>query len=141
MVCALFLFGGEAMGKWNTPADLKYTKNDEWIRIEGSAGTVGITDYAQDQLNDIVYVELPDVGSDLAKGASFGTVESVKAASDIYVPVGGKVTEVNTKLSDEPELINTDPFGAGWIVKISVANADTSDLMDADAYAAYCESR
>jgi glycine cleavage system H protein len=130
------------MGKWNTPAELKYARSDEWLRLEGNSGTIGISDYAQDQLNDIVFVELPDVGATLAKGAVFGTVESVKAASDLYMPVSGTVTEVNTALQDEPEIINGDPFGRGWIVKISVTDASgAADLMDADAYAAYCDER
>lgn len=124
-----------------TPADLKYTKNDEWVRIEGSTATLGITDYAQEQLNDIVYVELPDVGAKFAKGESFGVVESVKAASDVYTPVGGTISAVNGGLEDEPELINTEPYGKGWLVKFTVDNADVSDLLDADAYAAYCENR
>jgi len=129
------------MANWKTPSDLKYTRNDEWIRIENGTATVGITDYAQDQLNDIVYVELPDVSAEYQAGAVFGVVESVKAASDIYLPVGGKITAVNDKVTSEPELINTDPYGDGWLVKIQVTNGDTSGLMDAVAYAQYCESR
>lgn len=124
-----------------TPADLKYTKNDEWVRLEGNTATIGITDYAQEQLNDIVYVELPDVGAKFPKGESFGVVESVKAASDVYTPVGGTISAVNSGLEDQPELINTDPYGEGWLVKFTVDNADVSDLLDADAYAAYCENR
>jgi len=124
------------------PSDLKYTKNDEWLRIEGNAATVGITDYAQDQLNDIVYVEFPDVGAEFDQGASFGVVESVKAASDIYMPIGGTITEVNSPLGDEPELINTDPYGKGWLIKFTIKNASEADsLMDSAAYTAYCESR
>jgi glycine cleavage system H protein len=127
---------------WNTPADLKYTKSDEWLRIEGRIGTLGVTDYAQDQLNDVVYVDLPDLGAEVKKGESFATVESVKAASEINAPVSGKIVEVNHALEDEAELINTDPFGKGWIVKIELANpADADDLMDAKAYAEYCETR
>jgi glycine cleavage system H protein len=130
------------MANCTTPAYLKYTKHDEWVRIESGVGTIGLTDYAQDQLNDIVYVELPDVGSAFNKGGSFGTVESVKAASDVYLPVGGKVTEVNGKVQSEPELINSAPYGDGWLIKIQIANAsEAGDLMDADAYAKYCESR
>ncbi len=130
------------MANWKTPDDLKYARSDEWIRIEGDNGAIGLTDYAQDQLNDIVYVELPEAGESFAKGASFGTVESVKAASDLYLPVGGSVTEVNSALEAEPELINSDPFGKGWLVKIKVTDASgVADLMDAKAYAAYCESR
>lgn len=125
-----------------TPSDLKYTKNDEWLRIEGDMGTIGISDYAQDQLNDIVYVEFPDVGAVYKAGDSFGVVESVKAASDIYVPVGGTVIEVNRALEDQPELINTDPYGTGWLIKIRLSNpAEADALMDAAAYIEYCKSR
>jgi glycine cleavage system H protein len=124
------------------PSDLKYTKNDEWLRIEGSTATVGITDYAQDQLNDIVYVEFPDVGAAIAQGSTFGVVESVKAASDIYMPVGGTITEVNNALADAPELINSDPYGTGWLAKFTLKNASEADgLMDAAAYTTYCENR
>lgn len=130
------------MAKWKTPNDLKYTKNDEWVRIEGDTGTLGVTDYAQEQLNDIVFVELPSIGATLGKGESFGVVESVKAASDVFMPMGGTITEVNSALESEPELINTDPFGAGWVLKFKIANSsDADDLMDATAYAAFCESR
>jgi glycine cleavage system H protein len=130
------------VGKWNIPEDLKYTKNDEWLRIEGDVGIVGITDYAQDQLNDIVYIELPDVGAELSKSQTFGVVESVKAASDIYSPVSGTVTEVNTQLEEQPELINSDPYGKGWILKLQIKDvSEADDLMDATAYSAYCDSR
>jgi glycine cleavage system H protein len=130
------------MGKWKTPADLKYSKTDEWLRIEGDTGTIGVTDYAQDQLNDVVFLELPDVGAAFAKDAVFGVIESVKAASDLHMPVGGTITEVNTGVVDTPETANTDPYGAAWLVKIKLANAaEANDLMDADAYAAYCEGR
>ncbi|PJF22516.1 MAG: glycine cleavage system protein H [Phototrophicales bacterium] len=126
----------------NFPSDLKYAKSDEWVRIDGNTAVVGLSDYAQDALNDIVYVELPEVGDTFEKGAVFGSVESVKAASDIYLPVAGKVLEVNTRLEDEPELINSDPYGDGWLLKIELTSeADTSDLMSADDYAAYCEDR
>lgn len=126
----------------NIPGDLKYTENDEWIRLEGDTGTIGVTDYAQDQLNDIVYVELPDVGAAFSKGDSFGVVESVKAASDMHVPVGGTVTEVNEALEDEPEVVNSDPYGAGWFIKIKVEDAsELNGLMDAAAYAKYLETR
>ena len=124
------------------PSDLKYTKNDEWLRIEGNSATVGITDYAQDQLNDIVYVEFPDVGAEIAQGSTLGVVESVKAASDIYMPIGGTITEVNNALADAPELINSDPYGKGWLVKFTLKNASEADsLMDAAAYTTYCENR
>jgi glycine cleavage system H protein len=130
------------MGNWKTPQDLKYTRNDEWVRIEGDSATIGITDYAQEQLNDIVYVELPDVGATVKAGEPFGVVESVKAASDVYSPVGGTVTEANTSLSDEPELINTDPYGKAWLLKVKVTDSSRlGDLMDAAAYATYCEGR
>jgi glycine cleavage system H protein len=130
------------MGSWKTPEDLKYTRNDEWLRIEGNVGTMGLTDYAQDQLNDIVYVDLPDKGDTLKKGTSFCAVESVKAASDIYAPVSGKITEVNQALEDEPELINSDPYGKGWVVKFEIADpGEAAELLDAAAYAEYCNSR
>lgn len=130
------------MADLKTPSDLNYAKSDEWVRIEGDTATVGITDYAQDALNDIVYIELPDVGDSFDKGATFGSVESVKAASDMYLPVSGTVTEVNSELEDEPELINADPYGKGWMIKLKLdAEADTSDLMSDAEYAAYCEDR
>jgi glycine cleavage system H protein len=127
---------------WNIPTDLKYTKNDEWIRVNGDAGVIGISDYAQDQLSDIVYVELPEAGAELKAGTSFGTVESVKAASDLYAPVSGTITAVNDALPDAPELVNSDPYGKAWMVKIKIANAGELDaLMDAAAYTKYCEER
>lgn len=130
------------MANLKIPSDLKYTKNDEWLRVESDTATMGISDYAQDQLNDIVYVEFPDVGATFAQGASFGVVESVKAASDIFMPVGGTITEVNKALEDTPETINTDPYGQGWLIKFRITSAaEASSLMDADAYKAYCESR
>lgn len=130
------------MATINTPTDLKYAKSDEWLRLEGETATLGISDFAQDQLNDIVFVELPEVGKTVAKGETFGVVESVKAASDLYSPVSGTVIEVNTALEDQPELINSDPFGKGWIVKLSVTDASgADDLMDADAYIAYNATR
>jgi glycine cleavage system H protein len=130
------------MANWNTPSDLKYRKSDEWLRIEGDTGTIGISDYAQDQLNDIVFVELPQVGAKLNKDESFGAVESVKAASDIYMPVSGEVVEVNKALEKEPELINSDPYGRGWIAKIRITDASgAAELMDAAAYDEYCKTR
>ena len=124
------------------PTDLKYTKNDEWIRVEGSKGTVGITDYAQNSLSDIVFVELPDVGDHFAKGESFGTVESVKAASDVYLPVGGKVIETNEALTKMAELVNSEPYDGAWMIKINIENEkELADLMDAVAYQVYCEER
>lgn len=130
------------MADLKTPADLKYTKNDEWLRIEGDTATIGVTDYAQDQLNDIVYVEFPDIGAAFKQGDSFGVVESVKAASDIFMPIGGTVTAVNDALSDEPELINTDPYGKGWLIQFKLTDAaEAAGLMDSAAYIEYCKSR
>ena len=124
------------------PTDLKYTKNDEWIRVEGSKGTVGITDYAQNSLSDIVFVELPDVGDHFDKGESFGTVESVKAASDVYLPVGGKVIETNEALTKMAELVNSESYDGAWMIKINIENEkELADLMDAVAYQVYCEER
>ncbi|HEY70198.1 MAG TPA: glycine cleavage system protein GcvH [Anaerolineae bacterium] len=125
------------------PSDLKYTESDEWIRVEGEKGTIGITDYAQDQLSDIVYVEvLAALGASLEKGAVFAAVESVKAAADIYMPVGGKIVEVNESLADTPEMVNTDPYGEAWLVRIELADASELDaLKDAAAYEKSCEER
>jgi glycine cleavage system H protein len=129
--------------KMDFPQDLKYTESDEWVRIEGSTGTAGITDYAQDQLSDVVYVEsLAEVGQDLAKGEAHSTVESVKAAADVYMPIGGKVAELNEALMDSPELVNSDPYGEAWMLKFEVADASELDgLMDAAAYEKYCKER
>ncbi len=130
------------MAKWKTPADLKYTESDEWLRIEGDTGTIGVTDYAQDQLNDVVFLELPEVGAKFAKNAVFGVIESVKAASDLHIPVGGTVTEVNQSAADDPEKVNTDPYGAAWLIKIRLENpAEADSLMDAAAYETYCDGR
>lgn len=123
----------------NIPEDLKYTKDHEWIRIDadGTTATVGITAFAQDSLGDITFVELPGEGDDFEAGDTFGAVESVKAASDLYAPATGSVVEVNEALESAPELINDDPFGAGWIIKISLdAAADLTELLDASAYSA-----
>jgi len=119
----------------------RYTQDHEWIRVEGDEGVVGITDYAQEQLSDVVYVGLPEVGDTFEQGEVFATVESVKAASDIYLPVGGKILEVNKELEDSPELVNQDPFGAAWLVRIAIADLSELDsLMDAEAYRSYVES-
>ena len=127
---------------WKTPDGYKYAESDEWFKVDGDVVTIGISDYAQDQLNDIVYVELPDVGTTLKAGDSFGTVESVKAASDVYTAVGGEVVEVNSALEDEPEKVNEDPYGNGWMVKIRASDTSALDgLMEAKAYADYCENR
>jgi glycine cleavage system H protein len=127
----------------NIPQDLKYTENDEWIRVEGSIGTIGITDFAQDQLSDVVFVEvIAQVGESLNKGDSCATVESVKAAADVYLPVGGKITEVNDVLPDSPEQVNSDPYGAAWMVRLEIADlAELSGLLDAAAYKKHCEAR
>jgi glycine cleavage system H protein len=125
------------------PSDLKYTESDEWIRAEGEKGTIGITDYAQDQLSDIVYVEvLAALGESLEKGAVFAAVESVKAAADIYMPVGGRIVEINEGLADKPEMVNSDPYGEAWLVRIELADASELEaLKDAAAYEKYCEER
>src|SRR5688572_24991927 len=115
------------------PSDRKYTKDHEWVRIEGGEARVGITDYAQKQLGDVVYLDLPDVGRSVKKGESFGTVESVKAVSDLYAPVNGEVTEVNSSLTERPELINKDPHGS-WMIALKVTGGD-DDLLDASQYA------
>lgn len=126
----------------NFPGDLRYTKNDEWIRVEGGTATAGITDYAQDQLSDIVFVELPSVGQTLKKGETAASVESVKAASEVYMPAGGAITAVNEALSDTPELVNQDPYGRAWMVKFTLADPGELDgLLDAAAYEAFCKER
>jgi glycine cleavage system H protein len=126
----------------NYPADRKYTRNDEWVLVEGDSATTGITHYAQDALSDIVFVETPPVGQSFGAGEPYASVESVKAAAEVYLPIGGEVTEVNDALSATPELLNQDPHGAGWIAKFKVADAGELDgLMDAAAYEAYCEER
>jgi glycine cleavage system H protein len=120
------------------PEDLKYTKEHEWVLIEGGTATVGITDYAQDQLGDIVFVELPAVGDKVSKEDAFGVVESVKAVSDIYAPLSGKVIEVNDDLPDDPEMLNEDPYGDGWIIRIELTDPDEiEDLMTAAEYEQY----
>jgi len=125
------------------PKNLKYTENDEWVRVEGSMGTIGITEYAQEQLSDIVFVEISaSIGDALSKGDSCASVESVKAAADVYMPVGGTVTEINEALADEPEKVNASPYDEAWLLKIELADAAELDaLMDADAYAKLCEER
>jgi glycine cleavage system H protein len=124
------------------PTDLKYTKNDEWVRAEGGAGTAGLTQYAQEALSDIVYVELPTVGESFKQGEAYASVESVKAAAEVYLPVGGTITAINEALSDTPETLNHDPHGAGWIVKFTIADpAELGELLDAAAYEKYCEER
>lgn len=122
--------------------DLLYTEDDEWVRVDGDEGTVGISDYAQDSLSDIVYLELPAEGEKLERGEAFGVVESVKAAADLYMPVSGEIVAVNEELMDQPEVVNEDPYGEAWMVKIKIANAEElDDLMDADAYRTFMEER
>jgi glycine cleavage system H protein len=127
----------------NIPSDLKYTKNDEWIRVEGNVGTVGITDYAQDQLSDIVFVEIILAeGEMVSQGDTCATLESVKAAADVYMPVGGQVTAINEDLPDAPETVNSDPYGKAWLVKIEISDPTELDgLMDAAAYEAHVASK
>ena len=116
----------------SVPGDLQYTKSHEWVRTEGETATIGITEHAQDELGDVVFVELPDEGATFDAGDSFGTVESVKAVSDLYAPVGGEVVEVNSALNDAPEKINEDPYGEGWIVKLRTSGE--TDLLSAEEY-------
>jgi glycine cleavage system H protein len=114
------------------PDDLQYTKSHEWVRMEDGTATIGITDHAQEELGDVVFVELPEVGNTIEAGDSFGTVESVKAVSDLYTPVGGEVVEVNSSLEDSPEKINDDPYGEGWIVRLSTS--EEADLLSPEEY-------
>ena len=127
----------------NIPTELVYTENDEWIRVEENTGTVGITDYAQDQLSDVVFVEIiAELEETLNQGDTCATVESVKAAADVYLPIGGTITAVNEDLLDTPELINTDPYGDAWLVKLTISDTSQLDtLLDAGAYQKYCEER
>jgi glycine cleavage system H protein len=123
-------------------AGLLYTKEDEWLKVENDEATVGVTDHAQDALSDIVFLELPEAGTTFKMGDSFGVIESVKAAGDLYMPVSGEVTAVNEDLLDTPELVNSDPYGAAWMVKIKLSNPDElGELMDADAYTKYLAER
>ncbi len=122
------------------PKDLKYTKEHEWIKVEGNMATIGITDYAQDSLGDVVYVELPQEGATVTKHEAFGVVESVKAVSDLYSPVSGSVSEVNDAIIDSPEAINEDPYGDAWMIKVDVSNkSELSDLLSAEDYQKFIE--
>ncbi len=124
----------------NVPANLKYTKDHEWIKVEGNTAYVGITDFAQNELGDIVFVEIDTEGESLEKEATFGTIEAVKTVSDMFMPISGEVLEINPKLEDSPEIVNQDPYGDGWMVKISISNsAELSELMSADEYKAQIE--
>lgn len=119
----------------NIPGNLKYTKDHEWIRIEADDAYVGITDYAQNELGDIVFIEIETEGDHLEKEDVFGTIEAVKTVSDLFMPVSGKVIGINDKLEDNPEIVNKDPYGDGWLIKVDVDNVDTAnDLLDAEAY-------
>jgi glycine cleavage system H protein len=131
------------MANLNHPIDLKYSKTDEWVRIEGDEAVIGITDYAQDQLGDIVYVELPwDAGQSVESEAKFGDIESVKATSELISPVSGTITKVNEALKDHPELINDNPYGEGWMLRVRLSNpAELDSLMDASQYLQYLEGR
>ena len=122
------------------PEDRKYSKEHEWVKVEGGRGTVGITDYAQKQLGDVVYVELPEIGRKLSSMEVFGTIESVKAVSELFCPVSGEVVEVNGTVVDKPELVNSDPYGKAWLVVVAIANeAELASLMSASDYQAYVE--
>jgi glycine cleavage system H protein len=121
----------------NFPAELKYTKDHEWVRIEGNEAYIGITDFAQRELGDIVYIDINTVGDEVAKDEVFGTVEAVKTVSDLFMPVTGTVQEINDALNNNPELVNSDPYGEGWMVKVSLSDSSAVDgLLDADAYKA-----
>ena len=123
------------LNKMSIPAELKYTKDHEWVRIEGNIAVVGITDFAQGELGDIVFVDIDSVGDELNAGDVFGSVEAVKTVSDLYLPLSGKVVEFNEELEGEPELVNTDPYGKGWIIKLEIAaGADQSELLSAEQY-------
>lgn len=122
------------------PQDLKYTKEHEWVKVEGDSVTIGITDYAQDSLGDVVYVELPQEGGSVTKNEPFGVVESVKAVSDLYSPVSGNVMEVNDAIIDSPEAVNDDPYGDAWMIKVELSSADElDDLLSADDYQSFIE--
>jgi glycine cleavage system H protein len=112
----------------------RFTASHEWVRVEGSTATVGISDHAQAQLGDVIFLELPEVGATLKAGAKFGAIESVKAASDLYAPVGGTVAEVNGALNDHPELVNSDPYGEGWMLRLESVSEDGADLLDEAGY-------
>ncbi len=119
----------------NFPENLKYTKDHEWVRIEGNIGTVGITEYAQGELGDVVFIELPKIGTKVEFGQTFGTVEAVKAVSDLYSPITGEVTDVNKEIQDSPELVNKEPYERGWMIKIKIENAaELNTLLDVEAY-------
>ncbi|HZR44011.1 MAG TPA: glycine cleavage system protein GcvH [Ktedonobacteraceae bacterium] len=131
------------MASLNHPANLKYSKSDEWVRVEGDQAVIGITDYAQDQLGDVVYVELPwDASEGVAHDTKFGDIESVKATSELISPVSGEIVQVNEALKDHPELINDDPYGQGWMLTVKLSNPnELNGLMEADSYVQYLQGR
>ncbi len=130
------------MGNWTIAEDRKYTKSDEWLMVDGAEALIGISDYAQNQLSDLVFIELPKVGAKFNAAQSFGVVESVKAAADLNMPVSGEIIAVNTELESTPETMNQDPYGKGWIVRIKLSTpSEVDSLMDAAAYTAYCDQR
>ncbi len=119
----------------NVPSNLKYTKDHEWIKVDGDVATVGVTDFAQSQLGDIVFIEIETVGETLAKEEVFGTIEAVKTVSDMFMPVSGEVLEVNPKISEQPDVVNKDPYGNGWMIKVKIANpAELNELLSPDQY-------
>src|SRR5690606_29323811 len=118
----------------NTPNELKYTKDHEWVKIQGDEATIGITHFAQQELGDIVFVDVDTEGESLDEGEVFGSIEAVKTVSDLFMPVQGEILELNPKLEDEPELINADPYGEGWIIKVKMSDDSASNLLDAEAY-------
>jgi glycine cleavage system H protein len=124
----------------SVPVDLKYTKDHEWVRIEGDTATFGVSDHAQEALGDIVFVELPDMGRSVDAGEAYGVVESVKAVSDVYAPVAGEVIEINEALEGEPDLVNSDPYGTGWIIKVKISdNNSAAELMNPEEYTAFLD--
>lgn len=118
----------------NIPTDLKYSKDHEWVKIEGDIATIGVTDFAQSELGDIVYVDIDTEGDSLDAGEVFGSIEAVKTVSDLFMPLSGEVTEFNEALEDSPELVNSDPYGNGWIIKVKVSDLNAEELLDAEAY-------
>jgi glycine cleavage system H protein len=125
----------------NIPKDLRYSREHEWVRVDGSTARIGITDFAQDSLGDVVFVQLPDIGLEVVAGASASEIESTKSVSDVYVPVSGTVRAVNDALTDAPELVNSDPYGEGWILEVALTDTSELDaLLDADAYQAFVEA-
>ena len=124
----------------NLPVDLKYTKEHEWTKIEGNIATIGVTDFAQSELGDIAWLEMPEVGDETKIGETFGTIEAVKTVEDLYAPISGKIIEINSELLDSPELVNDDPYGKGWIVKLEISDeAEITKLLSADDYAGLIE--